>query len=454
MKNLLSNKHRVLMAAAAALLGTISSGPCAVAANNDALKKYISAPDDSYEFGLVEEGRSGACKVYIYKLSSQTWQGIKWWHWLSVLVPDKIHSSDKGVLVIAGGSNREEKPPGAESKEARLFSMLASQTGAVTAILEQVPNQPLYGGLYEDDLIAHTYVKFLDGGKSDWPLLLPMVKSAVRAMDTLETVSEKQFGHKLGRFIVTGASKRGWTTWLTGAADKRVCAIAPMVIDMLNTNPQMDQQLRTYGKFSEQIEPYTKRHVQERMNTNRGRELIDIVDPYSYRGTLTMPKLMLLGTNDPYWTVDAANLYFDGLEGSRHLIYVPNAGHGLGGGLPVIPTLSKFFTSAMDDKTLPNLDWKWSDTGDIQVEWEQSGGKAMLWHAHSDDRDFRKAKWTSTPMAVDGNKCGTQVKAPAEGWDAWYVQVDFPDKAAMWSSYNLSTQIKVLPESFPHERKK
>ena len=32
---------------------------------------------------------------------------------------------------------------------------------------------------------------------------------------------------------------------------------------------------------------------------------------------LQQPKLLLLGTNDPYWTADAAQLYYPGLEGAQ-----------------------------------------------------------------------------------------------------------------------------------------
>ena len=39
--------------------------------------------------------------------------------------------------------------------------------------------------------------------------------------------------------------------------------------------------------------------------------------------------VLLLGTNDPYWTVDAANVYVKDLKGLTYVHYEPNAGHGL-----------------------------------------------------------------------------------------------------------------------------
>jgi PhoPQ-activated pathogenicity-related protein len=54
----------------------------------------------------------------------------------------------------------------------------------------------------------------------------------VRAMDTVTDYVNNKFGHNITNFIVAGASKRGWTTWTTGAVDTRVIAIIPMVMGM------------------------------------------------------------------------------------------------------------------------------------------------------------------------------------------------------------------------------
>ena len=53
-------------------------------------------------------------------------------------------------------------------------------------------------------------------------------------MDAVQAWASEQGKGEVKRFVVTGGSKRGWTTWLTGAVDNRVIAIAPMVIVMLN----------------------------------------------------------------------------------------------------------------------------------------------------------------------------------------------------------------------------
>lgn len=426
-------------------LGALLMAISASATPAAGLVEAVREPDECFRYEIVGRDRVGTCDAVIVRLTSQSWRGVEWWHWLSILVPESVDRHDRAVLFIAGGSSRSAKPS-PDSRDALRMALLAAQSRAVVAVLQQVPNQPLFDGLVEDDLIAFTFDRFLNGEGSDWPLLIPMVESAVRAMDAIEALSARELGKRIDRFVVSGASKRGWTTWLTAAADRRVIAIAPMVIDVLNMRPQMEQQRRTYGGFSEHIRPYTERRIQQRMDTEAGRELNRLVDPYEYRERLTMPKLVVLGTNDPYWTVDASNLYFPELPGPKALFYLPNAGHGLGMG--IVPTLTAFFRASMRGETLPQLTWRAGPDGKLVVEWGDEVGDATLWLAESENRDFREARWTAT--ALDGeHRCEALVEEPESGWRAGFVEVEFDRGDG--ERFRLSTGIRVVPERFPHD---
>ena len=291
---------------------------------------YLNAEDASYKWTEKTTTEIEGCQVTVLRLTSQTWQGIKWRHWMHVIRPTEVKHAGQAMLVIGGG-NSSKKEPSAKTFEVMLLREVAVQTGSVIVVVGQVPNQPLFDGKHEDSLIAHTFQQFLDTKDESWPALMPMTKAAMRAMDAATAFLAKKYEQKVEKFTVTGASKRGWTTWLTGAFDRRVEAIAPMVIDTLNFAKQMPLQVETFGQFSEEIDDYTKLDLPGKMMTEEGKRLVQIVDPYRYRERLAMPKLIVLGTNDRYWPVDAAKMYFGDLKGEKHIHEVPNAGHGLGG---------------------------------------------------------------------------------------------------------------------------
>jgi PhoPQ-activated pathogenicity-related protein len=122
-----------------------------------------------------------------------------------------------------------------------LFSQLALTTHSVIAEVRMVPNQPLVfaddgNKRKEDAIIAYSWGKFLFTGDETWPLRLPMTKAVVRAMDTVTAFCATEAGGAVmvEKFVLGGASKRGWTVWTAAAVDHRVIAIAPVVIDLLN----------------------------------------------------------------------------------------------------------------------------------------------------------------------------------------------------------------------------
>lgn len=410
------------------------------------LVDYVQRPDDSYAHEIVETRHQGDNTIDIVQLTSQTWQGIPWRHWLIVVRPPEVRHPDKALLLIHGGENRET-PPAFQNREAEIMGMIAAQTKSAVAVIYQVPNQPLFDGRKEDAIIAFTYEKFLRGEGDDWPLLLPMVKSAVRGMDAIQAILKEKYAQEVTGFMLTGGSKRGWTTWLAAATgDPRVKAIAPSVIDVLNMKPQMDHQLACYGGYSDQVDDYTELSIQQYMDTPEGKRLLSIVDPYAYREKMTLPKLVLLGANDPYWTVDAANLYFPGLQGEKHLYYQANVGHDVS--LDGVSTLLHFYSAFLTGTPFPAIKWSSDSNGALEVRWDHENGKALLWQAHSPNRDFRPSTWTSAALEGSG-KVAVKVVPPESGWTAFYVEVQFPGTLGL--NFGSCTEMTVIPKTMPAE---
>jgi len=300
------------------------------------LEDYVARPDTNYLWTIVTNRRVEGVTLTHLKLTSQQWREGRWTHHIQIVRPEKVRNPHIGFLFITGDGD------GKSSLE--MLQIVAERAGAVAAVVTRVPNQPLYEGRKEDALIAYTFDHYVKTGDETWPLLFPMVKSAVRAMDAVQEFARQNNRQKIEGFVVAGASKRGWTTWLTGAIDPRIKGIAPMVIDMLNMKAQANWAEKVYGKQSEQIRDYTDLNLIARMDDPPMVKLRSWVDPYAYRQRYNkMPKLLLTGTNDPYWTVDSMRHYFSDLPGPKLIYQTPNAGHNLGGGKEAIQTLAAFF---------------------------------------------------------------------------------------------------------------
>lgn len=417
-----------------------------------ALLDYVAAPDDSFAWRVRRTGKLGSAEYAELIVTSQTWRNSPWKHQLFLLRPANLRQPvGDAMLFIAGGNWRAEyEQPAAEERlprEAQIFANVAEQIGAPVAILLQVPSQPLFGGKHEDEAIAYTFQQFMTTGDEQWPLLLPMVKSAVRGMDAAQQHFRQSWQLEIARFTVTGASKRGWTTWLTGAVDPRATAIAPMVIDMLNMSVQMQHQLATWGAYSEQIDDYTRLGLQERMKTPPGEALQAIVDPFSYRHRLAQPKLIILGTNDPYWPVDALNKYWDELEGTKYVLYVPNNGHGLSDIGRVAGSLAAFHDHSHNGHKLPELQWQYESDASpghvrLRILADKPAQTVQAWVARAETRDFRQATWRAVTCQREGDGFVYDCPLPGTGYAAVFGEAVFAGKSM---PYYLSTNVRILP---------
>lgn len=424
----------------------IALSVCFVAAPARAgLQEYLRKPEPEFEWRM--KSRSGSepsgDRIYDLEFVSQNWQNIRWRHQLQVYRPPEAAPASTMFLWVTGGSARPEY--------IFLGMELARRIQAPVAFLYHIPNQPLLEGrLREDDLIAETFVRYLDTKDESWPLLFPMVKSVVKGMDVLQAFGKSEMEKTLDQFIVAGASKRGWTTWLTAAVDGRVSAIAPVVIDTLNMREQMPRQLKAFGSYSSMLTPYSSRGLLPIPETPAGERLLSLVDPWAYRERLTMPKLIINGTNDLYWATDALNLYWNGVPNDKWVYYIPNAGHNLRrqdrlsaeqlSGF--INALAAFSRHQMSGAPMPRLEWKHENANGklrLTVGAAPAPLGARLWVAQVPTKDFRKAPWSERPVSLSGGKVVGELSPPTEGHLAFFGEVDYQIDGL---KYHLSTQVR------------
>ena len=208
----------------------------------------------------------------------------------------------------------------------------------------------------------------------------------------------------------------------------------------------MRHQLDSWGKYSEQIDDYTSKDlIKLEGESPREQRLRTIMDPYTYRNELTLPKLIVNGTNDRYWTLDATQFYWNDLVGPKYVLKVPNAGHGLDAGRELaLRTVAAFFRHVASGSTWPTISWDAQDRGET-VEFRMTSSlppaKARFWRATSNSKDFREARWTSEPMAKANDLTQTARIARTAGQHlAYFGEMEFSESGL---PYSLTTLVEI-----------
>lgn len=423
-----------------------------------ALDDYIEKPDDSYRWEVSASETKDGMTTVVIDMVSQTWRTkddvnrTEWQHWLTLSIPDDT-KSDLAMLFISGGYNGEP-PRSNERTEA-----IARATGGIVAQLGMIPNQRLMfhnDGVErtEDDLIGYTWDQFLKTGDPTWPARNPMVKAAVRAMDTVTAFMASDDGGKrrVDRFVVAGGSKRGWTTWLTGAVDQRVVGIIPIVIDVLNANQSMKHHFAAYGFWAPNVGNYVEHRIMHRINDPRLQDLYRLVDPWYYRHRLTMPKLILNAAGDQFFLPDSSQFYWKDLRGENYLRYVPNGDHGLDK-TDASESIVAFYWLLQQGKKPPQISWTEAADGTLRVLAVDKAVQARFWQATNPEaRDFRVEtlgrEYSSS--VIYPNENGIYIAhppTPEQGWTAYFVELTFDVGGPV--PLKLTTPVKVTPDTIP-----
>ncbi|XP_070580928.1 autocrine proliferation repressor protein A-like [Ptychodera flava] len=452
------------------------------------LDDYVNAPDHHYKYEELDYKHvvKGKYTVYMVNMTSQKWltdddvNRSIWWHCLSITIPHRLIHRDAAFMYISNGDNDKTDLPSPHTEDIMTTSELAVSTGSIGAVLFNIPNQPMQywsdpknESRKEDSVIAFTWRHYIDDPtKPEWLARLPMTKAAVRAMDTIsDFVRKKERTAHVKRFMVAGESKRGWTTWTTGAVDKRVIAIAPIVLDCANMLKNFHHHYRSLGGWTWSFYPYYSEGIMRDIDKPNTQKLADIVDPYAYRDRLTMPKYVITSTGDPLFLPDDSYYYYNDMKGETYLRLLPNAEHSMRGHREnIFHGLQAFYLSVLEDHPRPKLSWirnQTADGGSITFYTDTAPAyiSAFVSTTLSDQRrDFRLqiAKTPGSPepkpqrvmwypmgvSRVTDYEFRVEISKPDVGWSAVFIQAAFPGPRD--TLYEFTSEVNIVPDTFPY----
>ena len=427
------------------------------------LKEYVYGTQDEYSYEVVDSIIKDNWTGYHIKMVSGKWLNEKlvdeteWWHYVDIIIPKDVEF-DKSLMFIDGGTRDEEF--------FRLDSTSISyaiESKSVIANVSNIPFQPIdfldseQKDFYEDDLIAFSWNRFLKSGAkkndAEWLPRLPMTRAVVRAMDLVQDISKKNKVN-VNEFVVSGASKRGWTVWTTAAIDKRVVAIAPMVIDMLNLNKSFENHYRSYGEYSLAVQDYVNYNIPDWMSTKEFEILMKYVEPYYFKEKFTMPKLLINAGSDEFFSTDSWRFYFNDLPGDKYLQYMPNVNHSLNERY-LNENLFSFYTMILNDQNFPSIVWNIKNDSLISEVVSNQDYKVSIWEANNKEtRDFRlweKGKlWNQIPLKRNSQDIyKINLKSDKEGYTATMIEFIFnPDSDF---PLILTTGPYVMPNEYPYD---
>ncbi|CAA0103626.1 Uncharacterised protein [BD1-7 clade bacterium] len=440
------------------------------------LDRYIAEVDPSTKIEFLNKKERTLGTVYNYLFTSQDWKQGKTQttiqtHMLSIYI-NRLSRHNTGIFLIVGGSN----PVSEDGLEIPSLyqNLLALVPASSIAVLGQVPNQPAVflddpeqKPRQEDTLLAYTWRKVADGFPVERAGRFPMTKAAILAMEEVIKITEKleseKKASKTTKFVVAGASKRGWTTWTAAAFDQgplgknRIAGIIPIVITQ-NIPTVVANQYCSLNTYSYALEPYAEQNViPELIYSDKYTKLFESVDPFAYRSRYcNIPKMLINATGDQFINIDWTRYYLSDLPGDNYFRVYPNIDHTLKNGekdLLVQDFLPFFSAIALPDSIKqPNFSWEFLDDGTIIARTKDKPTSGKIWSANNTDaRDFRLSTIGDdgfTDRKIEYVKTGDtyeyRVTPPQNnGWTASFIEVKFK------SGHTLTTEVQVWPRMYP-----
>jgi len=434
----------------------------------DCVKQYIALPDAAFTWHDTHRrlhGRDEETGVhwtgYVLNMTSQRWitENVVdfpvWWHTVVVVIPANLeahtwatvhvefgHNTMAGLRLFTNrdlSDNDNDVTVNSQTLDAALPELtaavwssvfMATRTRAVAVSLfnalnnyETFSNDPTHQHRYEDEIKAYTWIDFMTTGAKEPERImeLPVAKSVVRGMDVVSAFTARLPSGQVTQFGVYGHSKLGMATWMAGAVDSRVKAIAPtamlMGLESLvpKHNPALLQQKRN---------PYEQ--MQFWRGTREIEKLYKIISPLNWMDKITVPKLVIMDTNDEWMdnTIPEVAKWWPELPEPKGLLFV-KATHSTAT-VVTMPSAASFFRGTFQSTPMPRISYSFNQSSGKMLVRQRSGdvpSSVDVYYASSCNGDF------PTPSFLDSQWEGASVwKASAPGSLRAYNAADMAEE--------------------------
>ena len=488
------------------------------------LDDYVRKPESVYAWhdtGFVYQKLPFKSTAHMLNVSSLEWldtskavgpNGALWTHQVLVVVPEKVTIFNMSTVVLTGSCNADRgngtgpHPPPADDEYLVVADNIAAQTGGTVVVVYQIPNckyvfpsDPSQKPREEDALIAWAWHEYIvdPAHNPEWLPRLPMAKAGFQCMKAAaEYLVQQKIADPKG-WLVSGASKRGWTSWMVGATTPfkglpLVIGIAPLVPIVPDLIAEVHRQWMSYDGFTFAFADYAAVNLTQVLDGPEFKTALEIIDPIYYGDRLSqVPKVVVLSSDDEFMQFDWSDIWYSKLTGEKHLLIAPNSEHSLATGIPeILACLAAFYKSlALGIQQRPTFDYSYDSTnGAITVTIPKGmvHGKVVLRHATTFSRERRDFRWvrlannatgackfpevkispvegggdclvpivwigkTLKPTVEGGNVfVGVPPEPPAGKWKGYYIEVYYPSNAGIKSEFQFTTPGYAWPNTLP-----
>jgi len=258
--------------------------------------------------------------------------GALWTHQVAVIVPKNLRLKNVSFIYVTGGCNENPKPPKIIDGEFMLMDEIAWNVGQITVYVNQIPNchiiypsDPSKKRRSEDAMIAWAWNEYLITKDPNWLPRFPMAKAGFQCMRAAEEFTRKKGIADIKGWLVSGASKRGWTTWMIGAATCPTCptilGLVPIVPIVPSLNQSMHRQWRSYDGWTFAFKDYTDVNLTTKLDSPGFNSMCEIIDPIFYYDRLArLPKLVVVSSDDEFMQMDWTEFWYPNMKGETHLL--------------------------------------------------------------------------------------------------------------------------------------